>query len=99
MSVISYWIRNYGIPQALYCDHKNAFVLVREPTDAELLAGITNPKSHFGKACEKLGVDVIPANSPQVKGWVERNHALDQQQDTASAQRYGCGVNQAGWKF
>ena len=78
MTVLSYWIKTYGIPQALYCDHKNAFVLVREPTDAELLKGITKPKSHFGKACDKLGIEVIPANSPQAKGRVERNHGLDQ---------------------
>jgi hypothetical protein len=78
MTVCSCWIRNYGIPEALYCDKKNAFILTREPTDAELLAGITEPKSHFGKACDKLGVQVIAANSPQAKGRVERNHGLDQ---------------------
>jgi hypothetical protein len=78
MTVLSYWIKTYGILKALYCDHKNAFVLVREPTDAELLAGITKPESHFEKACGKLGVEVIPANSPQAKGRVERNHGLDQ---------------------
>jgi hypothetical protein len=53
-------------------------VLAREPTDAELLKRITKPKSHFGRACEKLGVEVIAANRPQAKGRVERNHALDQ---------------------
>ena len=78
MSVFSLWIMSYGIPEALYCDKKNAFVLTREPTDLELLAGITEPKSHFGRACDKLGVQVIAANSPQAKGWVERNHVLDQ---------------------
>ena len=78
MSVFSLWIRSYGIPQALYCDKKNAFVLAREPTDEELLAGVTEPKSHFGRACEKLGVQVLAANSPQAKGRVERNHGLDQ---------------------
>jgi hypothetical protein len=78
MEVLFYWIRKYGIPQALYCDHKNAFVLVREPTDGELLQGITKALSHFGRACEKLGVEVIPANSPQAKGRVERNHGVDQ---------------------
>jgi hypothetical protein len=78
MSVFSLWIKSYGIPEALYCDKKNAFVLTREPTDAELLAGITEPKSHFGRACGKLGVQVIAANSPQAKGRVERNHGLDQ---------------------
>jgi len=46
--------------------------------DAELLSGITEPKSHFGRACEKLGVTVITARSPPAKGRVERNHGLDQ---------------------
>jgi hypothetical protein len=78
MTVLSYWIRKYGIPQALYCDKKNAFVLTREPTDAEILKGVTKPKSHFGRACEKLEVEVIAANSPQAKGRLERNHKTDQ---------------------
>jgi hypothetical protein len=73
-----------SLPKALYCDKKNAFVLTREPTDAEILKGITKPKSHFGKACDKLGIEVIPAKSatqlprPQAKGRVERNHKTDQ---------------------
>ena len=78
MSVLKMWIKTYGIPESLYCDKKNAFVLTREPTDSELLAGITQPKSHFGRACDKLGVQVIAANSPQAKGRVERNHGVDQ---------------------
>jgi hypothetical protein len=78
MTVLSLWIKSYGIPEALYCDKKNAFVLTREPTDAELLSGVTEPKSHFGRACDKLGVQVIAANSPQAKGRVERNHGVDQ---------------------
>jgi hypothetical protein len=48
MGVFSLWIMKYGIPYGLYCDKKNAFVLTGEPSDAELLAGITEPKSHFG---------------------------------------------------
>jgi len=78
MTVLSCWARTYGIPEALYCDKKNAFVLTREPTDAEQLKGITKPKSHFGRACEKLGIEVIAAHSPQAKGRVERNHGVDQ---------------------
>jgi len=78
MTVLSCWIMSYGIPEALYCDKKNAFVLTREPTDSELLEGIIEPKSHFGRACEKLGVAVIAAHSPQAKGRVERNHGVDQ---------------------
>jgi hypothetical protein len=78
MTVLKRWIETYGIPASLYCDKKNAFVLTRDPTDKELLAGITRPKSHFGKACDRLGIEVIAANSPQAKGRVDRNHGVDQ---------------------
>jgi hypothetical protein len=78
MIVLKMWIERYGVPESLYCDHKNAFVLTREASDAELLKGITKPLSHFGRACKKLGIEVIPANSPQAKGRVERNHGVDQ---------------------
>ena len=78
MIVLKMWIERHGIPFALYCDKKNAFVLTREPTDAEILAGILKPKSHFGRACDKLGIEVIAANSPQAKGRIERNHGIDQ---------------------
>ena len=78
MTVLKMWILRYGIPESLYCDKKNAFVLTREPTDTEILAGNLKPKSHFGKACDRLGIEVIPANSPQAKGRVERNHGVDQ---------------------
>jgi len=78
MTVLKLWLEAYGIPESLYCDKKNAFVLTREPTDSELMQGITKPKSHFGRACERLGISVIAANSPQAKGRVERNHGTDQ---------------------
>jgi len=78
MSVLKMWIELYGIPESLYCDKKNAFVLTREPTDAEIIQGNLQPKSHFGKACDRLGIEVIAANSPQAKGRVERNHGVDQ---------------------
>lgn len=71
------WIERYGVPEAVYCDRKNAFVLDREPTINEQLEGIT-PKSTFERACEKLGIEVIVARSPQAKGRVERNHGVYQ---------------------
>jgi transposase len=77
MEVLSYWIKKYGIPQAVYCDHKNAFVLNREPDLDEQLAG-REPRSPFELACDKLGIQVIAANSPQAKGRVERNHGVYQ---------------------
>lgn len=71
------WIERYGIPQALYCDRKNAFVLDREPSIEEQLAGV-EPESPFQLACRKLGIQIILAHSPQAKGRVERNHGVYQ---------------------
>jgi hypothetical protein len=77
MRLLWAWIERYGIPQAVYCDRKNAFVLDREPTIDEQLAGIT-PLSPFELACERLGIEVIRAYSPEAKGRVERNHGVYQ---------------------
>jgi len=96
MIVLKKWIELYGIPFSLYCDHKNAFVLTREPTDAEILAGNLKPKSHFGRACDKLGIEVIAANSPQAKGRVERNHGVDQDRLVKALRLEGiCTIGQA----
>jgi transposase len=77
MRLLWAWIERYGIPQALYCDRKNAFVLDREPTIKEQLAGVL-PVSPFQFACQRLGIEVIVAHSPQAKGRVERNHGVYQ---------------------
>lgn len=77
MRLLWAWIERYGIPQAVYCDRKNAFVIDREPTIEEQLNGIT-PMSHFERACERLGIEVIVAYSPEAKGRVERNHGVYQ---------------------
>jgi hypothetical protein len=71
------WIERYGVPKALYTDKKNVFVTGREPTIEEQLADI-EPMTAFGKACGKLGIEIITANSPQAKGRVERNHGVYQ---------------------
>jgi hypothetical protein len=77
MTILKRWIEIYGIPASPYCDKKDAFVLTRGPAGKELLAGITRPKSHFGKACDRLGIDVIVANSPQAKGREEIKTIFD----------------------
>ena len=71
------WIERYGLPRALYVDHKNVYVTGREPTPAEQLAG-ERPVTHFGKACQKLGIQIIAASSPQAKGRVERKNGVHQ---------------------
>lgn len=59
------WIERYGIPLALYVDFKNVYVSRKNIC-------------HFERACEKLGIIIIKAHSPQAKGRVERNHAVYQ---------------------
>jgi hypothetical protein len=77
MGLLWQWVERYGIPLALYTDRKNVFVTDREPTLEEQLAG-EEPKTAFGKACDKLGIELITAYSPQAKGRVERNHGVYQ---------------------
>jgi len=77
MRLLWRWIEAYGIPMALYTDRKNVFVTDREPTVEEQLAG-EEPRTAFGKACDKLGIEIIRAYSPQAKGRVERVHGTYQ---------------------
>ncbi len=49
----------------------------REPTVEEQLAGEL-PLTQFGRACQKLDIEIITASSPQAKGRVERKHGVYQ---------------------
>ncbi|GAC1690721.1 MAG: ISNCY-like element ISTde1 family transposase [Candidatus Acidiferrum sp.] len=69
------WIEKHGVPQALYVDWKNVYK--RAPTQREQLRG-EEPVTQFGGMCEKLGIEIIAAGSPQAKGRVERNHGTHQ---------------------
>jgi hypothetical protein len=71
------WITRYGIPLSLYTDRKNVYVTEREATLEEQLAG-EEPLTAFGKACQKLGIEIVKAYSPQAKGRVERSHGVYQ---------------------
>ena len=77
MKTLWIWIKLRGIPKAIYADRKNIYVSNREPNLDEQLAGI-KPKTVFAIACEKLGIEIISANSPQAKGRVERTNAIYQ---------------------
>ena len=65
------YVTHYGIPLAIYADKHSTYHSPAEPTLEEQLAG-TAPQSQFGRALGELGVDLIPAHSPQAKGRVER---------------------------
>ena len=75
VGVLRAWMEKYGVPRALYTDWKNVYV--REPTAKELLHG-TSALTQFGRMCERLGIKIIAAGSPEAKGRVERNHGTHQ---------------------
>jgi transposase len=75
VAVLRAWIEQHGVPLALYTDWKNVYV--RAATDAEHAAGQV-PVTQFGRMCAALQIQIIPANSPQAKGRVERNHGTHQ---------------------
>jgi molybdenum-dependent DNA-binding transcriptional regulator ModE len=77
MTLLRLWIERYGVPVALYTDRKNVYITEREPTLEEQLAG-DKPLTAFGKACKKLGIEIIAAHSPQAKGRVERSNGTYQ---------------------
>ena len=73
--VVQSWIGQYGVPRALYTDWKNVYK--RKATPAEQLRGEV-PLTQFGRMCQKLGIRIIAASSPQAKGRVERRHGVHQ---------------------
>lgn len=65
------YIKQCGIPLAVYADKHTTDRSPAEPTVEEQLAGVA-PTSQFGRALRDLGVELIPAHSPQAKGRIER---------------------------
>ena len=82
------WVRQHGVPKALYCDWKNVYQ--RKPTSREALEGI-EPETQFGRMCAQLGITILAAGSPQAKGRVERHHGTrprsPDQEDAAARDR------------
>ena len=75
VGVLRAWMEKYGVPRALYTDWKNVYI--REPTAKEYLHG-TPATTQFGRMCERLGIKIIAAGSPEAKGRVERGHGTHQ---------------------
>jgi hypothetical protein len=89
MQTLWAWIGQYGVPAALYTDRKNVYVTEREPTVEEQLKGIV-PLTPFEKACQKLGIRIVTAHSPQSKGrvcWVYPDRLVKEQSSVYSGFR------------
>ena len=86
VGVLRAWIERYGMPQALYTDWKHVYV--RPPNQAERVTG-AEPLTQFGRMCATLGIQIIPASSPQAKGRIERNHGTQQDRLVKKLRRRG----------
>jgi transposase len=96
VNVLAAWIGAYGVPKALYTDWKNVYK--REPTEKELLHGET-PVTQFGRMCERLGIRIIAASSPQAKGRVERSHGTHQDRLIKKMRRKKIGTHEQANDF
>jgi transposase len=86
VGVLRAWIERYGIPRALYTDWKNVYVRVANAQ--ERVTG-AEPLTQFGRMCAALGIQIIPASSPQAKGRIERNHGTQQDRLVKKLRRHG----------
>lgn len=77
MSLLWQWIDRYGIPQSLYTDKKNVYVVDEKTRQIAAESGL-EVLTQFGRACRQLGIEIITAHSPAAKGRVERNHGVYQ---------------------
>jgi len=76
MKVLKKWVERYGIPKAIYVDLKTVYVSPKTLSDEAGKPG--EGFTQFSLMCEKLGIKIIKAYSPQAKGRVERKHAVFQ---------------------
>lgn len=71
-------VTKYGIPENIYCDKHTILI---SPIDGNL--------TNFGHKCEDLGINIIAANTPQVKGKVENWNNTIQNRLINDIKRYG----------
>ncbi len=77
MTLLWKWIDTFGIPAALYTDRKNLYV-PSEKVAVRASLEEAEQLTQFGRACQKLGIYIIKAHSPQAKGRVERSNGVYQ---------------------
>jgi hypothetical protein len=80
------WIEKRGVPLALHVDWKNLYK--RRANTGERLRG-EEPVTQFGRMCQKLGIELIAASSPQAKGRIERMHGTHQDRLVKKLRRRG----------
>jgi hypothetical protein len=86
------YLRRHGRPVAFYVDKDSIYRVNRQATIEEQLQD-SAPLTQFSRAMSELGVEVIPAHSPQAKGRVERS--FDTHQDRLVKELRLAGISEA----
>ncbi|MEK6588225.1 MAG: integrase, partial [Chloroflexota bacterium] len=82
-------------PLALYADRHTIFQSPKQATLEQELAGQL-PRSQFGRLVDELGIELIPAYSPQAKGRIERLFETLQDRLLKTLRRAGaCSLEEA----
>jgi hypothetical protein len=71
LTVLRKWVARHGVPAALYADRRTVYFTeawVQHPERR----GDPQTFTQFMRCAERLGIELIPAYSPQAKGRVER---------------------------
>lgn len=71
LTILRKWVKAHGVPAAIYADRRSVYfteAFVQEPERRGDPALFTE----FMKVTDRLGIEMIPAYSPQAKGRVER---------------------------
>ena len=71
LRMLKIYLQRWGRPLAFYTDKAGLFRVNRPANPDEQLAG-QEPLTQIGRALGELGIEWIPAHSPQAKGRVER---------------------------
>ena len=73
LTVVRDLVAKYGLPASLYTDQHTMFFLCEEDALAARERG-EDGLTQFGQVMKRLGIEMIPAGSPQAKGRVERSY-------------------------
>lgn len=100
-TVLLHMLLHFGVPKAFYCDRHTIFFSPKKDklSIEEELAGKTVKLTQFGRALSELGIEHIPARSPQAKGRVERLWGTLQGRLVIELRRVGISDIHAANKF
>lgn len=74
LHVLQDMLRTYGVPASLYSDRHSIFFSPKgeKPSEEDIVEGRKAPLTQYGQALHLLGIEHIPARTPQAKGRIER---------------------------